>query len=276
VRPTYRVGDKEVPGEWCGTDNSLTSEVKAKPGYAIGAITLKTGLGIDGLSVTFMKVVNGKLDPKDSYESEWLGGKGGFGQVKIGDGTPVVGLLGRTNEKDVQGLGLIYTDTAKKDAPWPAGKPTRIQGGGDTEFRDGAPAGGLLVGLEVGLGKFVNNDIVVAVRPIYRVGEKESFGEQHGTDTRQVVKVVAKPGYAVAAISVKTGLGVDGLSLTFMKVADGKLDAKDSYESEWVGGMGGGGPVKLGGNQPVVGLAGKTNNKNDVTGLGLLLKDNRK
>jgi S1-C subfamily serine protease len=273
VRPVYRAGDKESRGQQYGTDTSRVTTVLAKPGYAVGALSVRTGLGVDGLSVTFMKVVDGKLDPKDSYESDWVGGMGGGGPIKMtGGGSPAIGLLGKTNEKDVNGLGLIYQDTAKENAPWPAGKPTLIQGGGDREFRDGAPAGGLLVGLEVGLGKFFDNDVVKAVRPIYRTGEKESLGEQYGTEINRVVKVVAKPGYAVGAISLKTGLGVDGLSVTFMKVVGGKLDPKDSYESDWVGGMGGGGPVKLaGGETPIVGVVGKANAK-DVSGLGLLLK----
>lgn len=279
VRPIYRVGDKEVPGQQYGTDTSRPVKILAKPGYAVGAISLQTGIPISGLSVTFMKVADGKLDPKDGYESEWVGSpRGGFA-VKIGDGgSPVVGILGKATDKDAVGLGLVYVDTAKQDAPWPVGKPTAIHGGAfDAEFRDGAPAGGLLVGLEVGLGKFVNNDIIKAVRPVYRVGEKESTGTQYGTELKQVTKVVAKAGYAVGAITVKTGLGVDGVSVTFMKVTpDGKLDPKDSYESEWVGGMGGGGPTKIGGDgTPVVGIVGKTNGK-DASGLGLLLKDEKK
>jgi S1-C subfamily serine protease len=275
VRAVYRVGDKESFGEQRGTDTSNVVKVIAKPGYAVGSIMIKTGLGVDGLSVTFMKVTDGKLDPKDSYESEWVGTKGP-GTVKIGgDGTSVIGLLGKTNAKDVTGLGLAYVG----EKPYPPGKPTQILGGAfDPEFRDGAPAGGLLVGLDVGLGKFFDNDVIRAVRPIYRVGEKDSFGTQFGTELKHVVTVLAKPGYAIGAMTVKAGLTGDGLSVTFMKIVDGKLDPKESYESEWVGGMGGGGPVKLGGDgTQVVGIVGKANatNKN-ATGLGLLMKEPEK
>jgi S1-C subfamily serine protease len=275
VRAVYRVGDKESLGEQRGTDTSNVVKVIAKPGYAVGSIMIKTGLGVDGLSVTFMKVNDRKLDPKDSYESEWLGIKGP-GTVKIGgDGTTVIGILGKANAKDVTGLGLAYVG----EKPYPPGKPTQIQGGVfDSEFRDGAPAGGHLVGLEIGLGKFVNNDVIRAVRPIYRVGGKDSFGEQVGKELDRVVTVLAKPGYAIGAMTVKAGLTADGLSVTFMKIVDGGLDPKDSYESDWVGGMGGGGPVKLGGDgTQVVGIVGKMNASNkSATGVGLLLKQAEK
>jgi S1-C subfamily serine protease len=269
VRPIYRAGDKESFGEQYGTDISRPGKVVAKPGYAVGGLTVKTALGVDGFSVTFMKVTDGKLDPKDSYESEWVGGNGGGGPVKMGgDGTPVIGLLGKTNGKDVTGLGLAYLG----EKPYPPGIPTQILGGGEFEHRDGAPACGLLVGFEIGLGKFFDNDIVKAARPIYRVGDKTSLGEQYGTDTTRVVKIEAKPGYAVGAIMIKTGLGVDGMSVIFMKVADGKLDPKDNYESEWVGGKGGGGLTRITGEgSPVIGFVAKANAK-DVTGMGLLLK----
>ncbi|MCE9563837.1 MAG: serine protease [Planctomycetes bacterium] len=273
VRPIFRVGDKETQGEQYGTNNARIVKVVAKPGYAVGSMTVKTGLGMDGLSLTFMKVLDGKLDPKDSYESDWLGGKGGGGPVRMGgDGTQVIGLLVRTNPKDVSGLGLAYLG----EKPWPAGKPDKILGGGDVEFRVGGPAGSLLVGLEVGLGKSFNNDVVRAVRPIYRVGDKDTVGDPVGVEFGQVVKVVAKPGYAIGALSAKGGLYADGLSVTFMKVLDGKLDPKDAYESEWVGSKGGAGPTTSGGSGTlVVGVIGRMRNK-DIAAWGLLLKDEPK
>jgi S1-C subfamily serine protease len=277
VRPIFRVKEKDSAGHWHTTTSSDivkdVVKVVAKPGYAVGAITLRTGLGIDGLSLTFMKINSDDgLDPKDRYESDWIGGMGGAGPVTVGDGSaPVVGLIGKANSQSATGLGLLY----KGDKLFPPGRPSRIQGGGgNPEFREAGPKDGLLVGLEVGVGKFFNNDVIKAVRPVYRAGEKESMGEWHGPAdpdiVKEVVKVVAKPGYAVGAITVKTGLGMDGLSVTFMKLGpDGLLNAADKYESNWIGGMGGGGPVTIGDGLPAIGLVGKATEKS-VTGLGLL------
>jgi S1-C subfamily serine protease len=276
IRPIYRVGEKDQMGEQYGTEWVSVVKVVAKPGYAVGAIRVRTGLGLDGLSVTFMKLTDGKLDPKDIYESEWVGGQGGGGPVRIGDGTLVEGMLLRGNEKEVAALGLIYADTNKPglDGAWPAGTPSKIQGGGgDPEFRETGPAGSLLVGLEVGMGRFFDKPVVKSVRPVFRAGDKDSAGVWHGPTggdvVKEVVKVVAKPGYAVGRITVKTGLGLDGFSVTFMKLTDGKLDPEDSYESEWIGGQGGGGPVRIGDGTPVIGLIGK-GRSDTVTGLGLL------
>jgi hypothetical protein len=154
------------------------------------------------------------------------------------------------------------------------GRTKIIGGGGDSQFEDAGPDGAVLAGVEVGLGKFVNNDIVKAVRPIYRNGSKESKGKWHGVDISKTAKVVAKPGYGVGAITCKAGLGMDGFALTFMKITDGKLDPTDSYESEWLGGKGGGRAVKLGDGTTSIGLIGKTNGNQDLTGIGLLYKKN--
>ena len=287
VRPIYRVGDKDTNGLPYGT-STAASKLLAKPGYAVGAVSVRTGLGIDGMSVTYMKLVDGKLDPKDSYESEWVGGMGGGGPTRIGgDGTLVVGVLGKMNAngKDVSGIGLVYSDTNKPelDGPWPAGKPTNMVGGrgGDPEFREAGPAGSVLVGIEVGVGRFVNNPVVASFRPIFRADGKDIDGEWHGPtkvpdNVKEFVKVVAKPGYAVGAITAKSGLGMDGFSVTFMKVVNGKLDPKDKYESEWVGGQGGGGAVTISGNGAlVIGLTGKAR-ADWATAMGLLIAPDKK
>ncbi len=128
----------------------------------------------------------------------------------------------------------------------------------DPQFRDDAPAGGVLVGLDVWYGKFFNNDVVSAVRPIYRVAGVDSAGQTHGTETERGTRVLAKPGYAVGAVSVRAGLGIDALTVTFMKVSGGRLDPNDSYVTEQMGGPGGNGPTKLGGDGTLItGIIGR-------------------
>lgn len=140
-------------------------------------------------------------------------------------------------------------------------------------FSDQAPDGGLLIGLEVGTTPGFGSQIVQTVRPIFRTtGGKELLGDQHGSEPKMLVTAKAKEGYAVGGIIVKAGLYIDGLSVVFMRVNDGKLDESDSYESEWFGGSGGGAKKKLGfGGTPVIGIIGKFDERR-CTGVGLLMK----
>lgn len=142
----------------------------------------------------------------------------------------------------------------------------------DPTFRDNAPEGGLLVGFQIGLGRFVKDDIIVAVRPIYRTKQGDGFGKQHGANMNRMVSVKAKPGYAIGGITAKAALSVHGFKITFMKVnKDGTLDPTDTYDSDWIGGVGGGKETVLGGDGTrIIGIVGKKD-KNDCTGLGLLL-----
>ncbi len=117
---------------------------------------------------------------------------------------------------------------------------TQILGGGiDPQFTDAAPEKALLVGFEVGLGKWAGNDVVSAIRPIFLSPQAaEVLGKLHGTDTSRLVRVKAKPGYAVGAITAKGTLGIDGFSVTFMRIDKDRLNPKEAYESDWIGGKG--------------------------------------
>ena len=127
------------------------------------------------------------------------------------------------------------------------------------------------MGFEVGLGKWANSDVVAAVRPIFLTAKgAEVLGRQHGGDTSRLQRVKAKPGYAVGAITAKAAVAVDGFSVTFMRIDNDRLDPKEAYESEWMGGKGNGPQTRLGGDGAlVVGIVGKENSR-DCTGLGLL------
>jgi len=153
---------------------------------------------------------------------------------------------------------------------------TRVLGGGfgRDPYTDVAPEGALLVGLEVGLGKFVNLDLVHSIRAVFRAGKKESLGTQHGTNLAKVTRLIAKPGYAVGAMAVRAGANADGLALTFMRIKGDKLDPSDSYESEWIGDPRPGGRTVLTGNgRHVVGIVGFQSKQNN-TGIGLLFDRN--
>jgi hypothetical protein len=109
AKAIYRVGDKETAGEPRGPLSKDAVKIKAKAGYAVGAIEVRCDATFDGMAVTFMKVTDGKLDPKDSYKSDFVGSNQGKPLIKIGgDGTPVIGIVGKSNGKDMTGMGLLF------------------------------------------------------------------------------------------------------------------------------------------------------------------------
>ena len=59
-----------------------------------------------------MKVDGDKLDPDDSYSSDWRGDASGFGETITfsGDGRPAIGFIGRKNQKDMTAMGFLFRD----------------------------------------------------------------------------------------------------------------------------------------------------------------------
>lgn len=154
----------------------------------------------------------------------------------------------------------------------PKEKLTQIVGGaGAPTFRDQAPADGLLIGFDVGLGHAFGVELVRAIQPRYQTPLGEATGRKFGTNFAKAVSVKAKPGYAVGSIYVKSGLVVNGFSVQFMRIKGAKLDPADSYSSQWIGDhTGGGGPTLLAGDGTrIIGIIGQRD-ANDLTGLGLL------
>ena len=81
------------------------------------ALELKGAILVDGFSVTFMKLGKNKLDPTDRYESEWVGGPGGFREERIGgNGGLITGIVGTENQKDCTGLGLSLNEFGTKQS----------------------------------------------------------------------------------------------------------------------------------------------------------------
>jgi hypothetical protein len=151
---------------------------------------------------------------------------------------------------------------------------TQIVGMRGQIFRDVGPRRSALIGVDVCCDKLGTYDVIHGLRPIYLDAQgRDLLGSFHGTDSgRPPVRIKAKKGYAIGAMVVRNGFGVDGLSATFMKLENGRLDPAQSYESEWVGGNTTGGTTCLGGSgEVVVGLFGSQNVNSQLNGLGLIL-----
>jgi hypothetical protein len=113
LRPIYHTSSGKQQGGIYGSPTRLAESVVAKKGYAVGEISVKAGAGIDGFEVTFMRIEGDALNPKDSYKSKWLGGKGGNDAKTLGgDGAPIIGVFGhvlgdRLDKLELRGLGLV-------------------------------------------------------------------------------------------------------------------------------------------------------------------------
>jgi hypothetical protein len=151
---------------------------------------------------------------------------------------------------------------------------TQTQGGGAEKatFRDLPGEAALLVGFEITYGKFVKNRVIQSFKPLYRSREKSFAGRTLGFPNGPSERIEAKPGYAVGAVDMRTGLCVDAMKIKFMAVTGDRLDPADSYESAWLGGTLVTHVATLGGNgAPIIGIVGRPpkDAKTPVLGLGL-------
>jgi WD40 repeat protein/serine/threonine protein kinase len=155
-----------------------------------------------------------------------------------------------------------------------AGKIVRgpAPGGGQQEFYDVPEEGALLIGLELGLGKFGVQDVIHSIRPIYQTRRGRALGPRQGPPLDRVETLEAKPGYAVGDISLRTGAGLDSLAVTFMAIEGQALNPAQSYTTARVGGQGGFQTSALAGSgAPVVGIFGRVGGPTGTTGrLGLV------
>ncbi len=150
-------------------------------------------------------------------------------------------------------------------------------------FDDVPAEGGVLIGFEVGLGRFMNLEVVYALRPLYLTDRGMLRARPHGLFTDKItpdnrvirskvqrtVRLLAPQGYAVGDVTLRTGLLINGLSLRYLKIDGQGLDLTHSGVSPWVGDRTGGSESTLSGQgEPIVGIFG-TQDQEKVSSLGL-------
>jgi hypothetical protein len=153
-----------------------------------------------------------------------------------------------------------------------------------TPFTEVPREGAVLVGFDLGLGKFMEDENIYALRAIYRTADGEaSYGEhglfkdKHGpgkkvikSKVKRVERLRAPQGYAVGSVRLRTGLNIDAMLVTYMRINGKMLDPRDTLASEWVGNRNGGGEATLSGDgAPIVGVFGNEDAEH-VMALGLI------
>jgi hypothetical protein len=128
---------------------SVELDLIAKPGYAIGGLNTRSK-GSDRLvaiQAVYMKLAGNRLDPKDSYKSSWLGGRGdGRETLLTADGKPLIGLAahiaGKPSERNtITSLSLLIAEeptTVAVPAPTPSPAPAG-EGRGEGTSKNPAP-----------------------------------------------------------------------------------------------------------------------------------------
>jgi hypothetical protein len=110
LQPIYAVAGDSLATKIYGKASDTSARIVAKPGYTIGGIVAESGDRVMGMQIVFMRVREGRLDPTDSYCSDWLGGRSGQGEVRLGcDGKLVVGVYGECGD-GLQRLGLVQAE----------------------------------------------------------------------------------------------------------------------------------------------------------------------
>lgn len=242
LRPIYQVGKSYENDSWFGS-GSLTgsAEAIARPGYAVSGIKIRRGLAINSMQIEFKKVTEeGRLDPRDKYVSEWIGGGGGGMLVLNAGRNPVVGLSGSYAD-ELESIGWVtgFTLPAPEDSialyePTSRNDLSTLGEPEFTRFEDNAPEGGVLVGLRVFKGERWGG-VMQSLQPIYQVDDKYVLGDVLGPGGGEPVELLARPGFAVGAIHVKKGLVLNCIQLVFYRYEEGKLIPGDDNRSSWCG-----------------------------------------
>jgi hypothetical protein len=183
----------------------------------------------------------------DTYTSDWIGADGGSAKTLSADGGYVVGLLG-SYEEDVNSLQFSHTfqllPKPKHAFPVFSYNPERTKllgpAGSNRGFAFGSvsPEGGILVGLRFAQGSSFGGAIH-AIQPIYQVGDRYEIGKRHGKSGGTMSTVLARPGYAIGGLNVRSGLVLNAVQVIFCEVDGYELDLKKHYLADWVGTKGG-------------------------------------
>jgi hypothetical protein len=309
LQPIYQVGDTYRVGASHGESSQSEVDLVARPGYAVGSVeTQPGGSGLASLRVAFRKVGPQGLEPKDAYYSPWLGAfRNDLAIESRGDSRFAVGIVGRGTEREILALDLVRAtdavasrvpeaeaeagpgdDRPEADSGPDPSQPAEIaieleysrnrldgrppSGFGDPRegFRSIAPRRGLLVGLRAAVGEVDGRPAIVSLKPIYQVGGTYHIGPRLGGSPEAQMRIVARPGYAVAGIDARNDGPLSALRFEFMRAEGARLDPDDSYLSPWVGRGRGRLSAVSGDGRPVVGIIGRGTGR-AIDALGLVL-----
>lgn len=156
----------------------------------------------------------------------------------------------------------------KRYKKWP------VHGGGGIEFEEIPAEGGYLIGLDC--TSIINGGYPGMVQPIWMTARGEVRGVLYGAPRKgdkseRPVANRPKPGYAIGAVQVRTGAGMDQIKPIFMRATDTGVNVNDKYDGLPVGGMGGGPSLSGGDGQFIIGiLSRRDRTTGKIEGIGFV------
>jgi hypothetical protein len=108
IQPIFLSPEGVTTGATYGREEDEAVTVQAREGYAVAAVTLRGRYQVEGIVVGFAKIARTGLSPKDVYTSELYGYGGGNARSLSGGGKVIVGVVGRSNEFQLEALGLVH------------------------------------------------------------------------------------------------------------------------------------------------------------------------
>ena len=114
LQPIYVSKDQASLGPEIGTATERTVDLIARPGYAVGEVERSIYSPNRCVRITFFKVEPNGLNPKDAYQSPWVGmNRGPTMRIQNQNGLPVVGFFATETNRVADRFGLVL---ASKDA----------------------------------------------------------------------------------------------------------------------------------------------------------------
>ena len=126
IQPLYVRDGTLVEGRVYGDPKGDVVELRARDGFAVGAIKVVAAERVEGVQLIYMRLGKRRLDTADAYSERWYG-TSVFDQSSIlaGDGRPIVGLTGMA-DRSLHAIGVTQLGvpkdvvSASKIAPSPS------------------------------------------------------------------------------------------------------------------------------------------------------------
>jgi hypothetical protein len=152
-----------------------------------------------------------------------------------------------------------------------------------TSFGEFGADGALLIGIQIALGRYNGETIVVGMKPVYGGANGVWSTTTHGVYEKnksaklpcritEYVSLVAPTGSAVSKITLRKGNFINGLSLEYLTIGDRTLEVEsdETTKSIWVGSEEGTKVVIDPQGLPVCGVCGTTTTDGVLRDVGLI------